>query len=118
MKVKELYNKYINWIVVILLLLFTLKGCQSCSRNRVIEYNQNQYEQSESVLNDYIDSMEMVIQCQNYRIDSLNTVIVNKDFQLNILNNELGELKESVKHYRNTNTTLVNTNRELTNKTE
>lgn len=118
MKIKDLYNKYIHWIVIILFILLMFKGCQSCSRDRKIEYNQSQYRQSEIMLMESIDSINNVIQYRNQQIDSLHSIIVNKDFQLNILNNELEELKETVKHYRDTNTTLINTNRELTNKTE
>lgn len=129
MKLKELYNKYRDWVVVILLLLFAFKGCQSCSRGRMIEYNQNQHEQSKVELVGSIDSLNNIIQIKNHQIDSLNiskkqyidslnTVIVNKDFQIDILNNELKDLKESVRHYRSTNATLINTNRELSNKTE
>lgn len=118
MKVRDFYHKYINWIVAILTVLFLFKGCQSCSRERVIEYNSCEFNKREQVLIDSIDAQNDIIQYKDFQIDSLSNIIINRDFQLNILNNEVEELRGLNTHFRTTNTTLINTNRELSNKTE
>lgn len=118
MKIGEFYHKYINWIVIILAVLFLFKGCQSCSRERVIEYNSGEFNKKEQILIDSINKQNDIIQYKDFQIDSLSNIIVNRDFQLNILSNEVEELRGLNNHFISTNTTLINTNRELSNKTE
>ena len=122
MKLKEFYNKYINWIVVVLFVLLMFKSCQSCSRDRANEYNTTLHNQAETVL---VDSLSG----KDYIIDSLTRVIKDKDKDINnikakadseIANKDaqIASLKGEVKHLRSTNSTLININKGLSNKEE
>ena len=68
MSFKEFYNKYVNWIVIVLICLVMIKGCQSCTRKRQVRFNEIKTEQMSNSLNIAIDSL-------NVQIDSLNKVI-------------------------------------------
>ena len=107
MNIREFYNRYINWIVVVLVCLVMIKGCKSCTIEREMIYNNIKTEQ-------IIDSLSSTIISLNNEIDSLNNVIDlnNKDIEyLKVSNNTLGQAN---KYYRDANNTLVNTNRKLT----
>lgn len=100
MKIKEIYRKYINYIVICLTCLFILKSCHSCTVERRCEFQKNKYE---------------------YVVDSLSKRIDKYEDSLRVYSIELKNLKESNntlrginKHFQNTNRTLVNTNKELT----
>lgn len=107
MSFKEFYNKYVNWVVIILICLVMVKGCQSCSGRRQVEFNEIKIEQISDSLNITIDSL-------NRQIDSLNKVISLKDKDIEYLNAANETLEASNKYYRNTNNTLINTNKKLT----
>lgn len=107
MKIKEFYNKYINWIVIILVCFIILKGCQSCSMDRRFEYKTNQTEQIIDSLNNHIDSLNDVINLMNKDIEYLNA-------SNNTLNQANKNLTDANKHYRDANNVLVNTNKQLT----
>lgn len=107
MSFKEFYNKYVNWVVIILICLVMVKGCQSCSGKRQIEFNEIKTEQISDSLNITIDSL-------NRQIDSLNKVISLKDKDIEYLKATNETLEASNKYYRNTNNTLINTNKKLT----
>lgn len=111
MNIKELYKKYINWVVIILFCLWGLKSCQSCSRQRQLDYNVSKYE-------NVIDSL-------NYEIDKLyDSVKIQKDslsiykIQLDNMNEKNQILNNVNKHFQNTNKVLINTNKNLSNKEE
>lgn len=124
---KKIYQKYKDWFVVGLLMLFCLKSCQSCSKSRTIEFNDKKnielidsinaknsiivdsLKQDIYILNDSIDSMNTDIQIYLSKIQSLEgTIDIYKDENQN--------LKANNKHYRNTNQVLVNTNKQIINK--
>jgi len=107
MSFKEFYNKYINWIVIVLICLVMVKGCQSCTGRRQVEFNEIKTEQMSDSLNITIDSL-------NRQIDSLNKVISLKDKDIEHLKATNETLEASNKYYRNTNNTLINTNKKLT----
>ena len=107
MNFKEFYNKYINWIVLILICLVMIKGCQNCSGRRHIEFNEIKTVQITDSLNTTIDSL-------NKRIDSLNKTISLKDKDIEYLKSTNENLKISNKYYRNTNNVLISTNKKLT----
>jgi FtsZ-binding cell division protein ZapB len=108
---KELYKKYINWIVVILFCLWGLKSCQTCSKQRQLDYNSVKYEKT-------IDSL-------NYEIHTLNDLIKSQKDSLSIYQIQIDNLNEKNqilnnvnKHFQNTNKVLINTNKNLSNKEE
>lgn len=107
MSFKEFYNKYINWIVIVLICLVMVKGCQSCTGKRQVEFNEIKTEQMSDSLNITIDSL-------NRQIDSLNKVISLKDKDIEHLKATNETLEASNKYYRSTNNTLINTNKKLT----
>ena len=107
MSFKEFYNKYVNWIVIVLICLAMIKGCQSCTRKRQVRFNEIKTEQMSNSLNITIDSL-------NRQIDSLNKVISLKDKDIEYLKATNESLETSNKYYRNTNNTLINTNKKLT----
>lgn len=107
MSFKEFYNKYINWIVIVLICLVMVKGCQSCTGRRQVEFNEIKTEQMSDSLNITIDSL-------NRQIDSLNKVISLKDKDIEHLKATNETLEASNNYYRNTNNTLINTNKKLT----
>ena len=100
MNFKEFYNKYVNWIVIVLICLVMIKECQSCARGRRVEFNKIRTEQIS-------DSLNMTI-------DSLNKIISLKDKDIEYLKATNKNLETSNKYYRNTNSTLINTNKKLT----
>lgn len=108
---KNFYNKYSKWITIVLFILLSFKSCQSCSRNSIIEYNKNSYEIIIDSLNNELMNISNIIKLQHDTIEMYK-------FQLNIMETNNKELKESNKYYQNTNRVLVNTNKELSNKTE
>lgn len=107
MSFKEFYNKYINWIVIVLICLVMVKGCQNCTGRRQVEFNEIKTEQMSDSLNITIDSL-------NRQIDSLNKVISLKDKDIEHLRVTNKTLSESNNYYRNTNNTLIHTNKKLT----
>lgn len=111
MKIKDLYNKYIHWIVIVLFVLLCFKGCQSCSRNRKVEYNKTQYEY-------VVDSLTNTIGFKNDTIHILNDSIAMYKYKLGLVEDNNKMLKESNKHYRNANTKLADANKNLSNKKE
>lgn len=101
---KNLYQKYINWIVILLVVLCSFKTCQSCSRSRQLEYLQSiQIETTESykdTLNIYKDSLKL------------------KQIEVTYLNDKIKSLKGSNAYLRNTNKGLIKVNEKLSNKEE
>lgn len=91
------------WILVCALgFLLCCKSCQSCSRQRTIEYNQAQYE---------------------HQIDSIRADLSRANDSIKILNIELDNLKErynivegTLEHTRTTNQSLIRSNNVLSNK--
>ena len=111
MNIKELYKKYINWIVIILFCLWGLKSCQSCSRLRQLDYNSTRYENIIDSLNYKIVQLTNLTRSQN---DSLSIYKI----QLDNLNEKNQMLNDVNKHFQNTNKVLINTNKNLSNKEE
>lgn len=113
---KEWYNKYKNYIVIALLVLLGLKSCQSCSRNRTIEFNNIKH-------TELVDSLKNELVLADKEIDSLRYDIkiykgINDLYvdEISRLNNTIDQYKEDNRHYRNTNRVLVNTNNQIINK--
>lgn len=109
MKLKELYKKYINYIVIFLLLMVFFKSCQSCTSNRRTEFDRQNYVYQ-------LDSLHKCIEGLNYEIKILKDSISNYEYKLNILNNENERLNDLNNHFKMTNKTLINTNNDLLNK--
>lgn len=113
---KKLYQRYKDWFVICLLMLFCFKSCQSCSKSRIIEFNDRKnievvdsLKRDISILNSSIDSMSTDIQLHLSKIQSLERTI-------DIYKEENQELKNNNNHYRNANRVLVNTNNQIINK--
>lgn len=107
----ELYRKYINWVVIILLFLFCLKSCKSCSLERKLEWNNKVYLQEIESRDIKIDSLNEFIKKQNDSITLLNYSIYNK-------NEETKRLNDINNHLKNTNKGLIETTKNLSNKYE
>lgn len=113
---KKFYKRYKDLVVVSLLLLLCLKSCQSCSRNRRIEFNNRKYEMIVDSLQQTIlfidsqkDSLRNDIQLYTNQISSLeSTINIYKEANQSLINDN--------KHYRNTNRVLINTNNQIINK--
>ena len=106
---KEFIHRYYNTIICFLLCIFLLKSCQSCNRQKTIEYNQYNYElelDSISNLNDYYKSEIMALQ------DSISKYKIHVEQ----LNDKIDILKSSNNHFQRTNRILINTNSNLSNK--
>lgn len=118
MKLKELYKKYTNWVVVILVCLLAMKSCQSCSRNQALNFIEYNHNQSELVLKDSIMIQKDIIVRKDKSIDSLTVELRNSQLQTQLLREEIGELRDMNRHFQSTNRTLITSNNELINKTE
>ena len=105
-KLKLLYSKYTNWIIIILVVLFGLKSCQSCSRKNQILY----YQKQNTAL---CDSVNKDANLYSKRIDSL-VYELEKQKDKNIqLQREINLLNETNKYYKQSNRKLIdNLNKE------
>lgn len=124
---RKIYQKYKDWFVVGLLMLFCFKSCQSCSKSRTIEFNDkknieliNSINTKNSII---VDSLKQDIYILNDSIDHMNTdiqiylsKIQSLEGTIDIYKDENQNLKANNKHYRNTNQVLVNTNKQIINK--
>lgn len=106
---KQLYNKYVNYIVIALFVLLGLKSCQSCSRQRTIEWQTTKYEAQIDTLNNTID---------NYigDIKVLEDSIEMYRFKMGLIEKDNERLVESNQRIQRNNTTLINTNNQIINK--
>lgn len=111
MKIKELYKKYINWIVIILLVLCSFKTCQSCSRSRQLEYKQSI---ANETIGYYIDTLSIYKDSLNLYKDSIRI----KTIEIYYLNDKIKTLKGSNVYLRNTNKDLIKFNERISNKNE
>lgn len=101
-KIKEFFNKHQLWIFIILVVLLGFKSCQSCRRNKQIQY----YKSTSSI---EIDSIINQKDIQIKRVDSLQNEILLRDQKIDHLRKENELLKETNKHYKMTNNELVKT---------
>lgn len=109
MRVKDFINKYSNIILIVLVCLFLLKNCQSCNKQRVIEFNKYNYE----LVVDSLNNINNQYKIQNQLLkDSIGMYRI----EIEQLNDKIDILKGSNKHYQHTNRILVNTNKNLSNK--
>ena len=106
---KELYKKYINWIVIILLVLLCGKSCQSCSAERRLDWDAIKYE-------NIIDSINSENHNLNKRIIGLEDSIKMYKYKLDIMNDREKELIESNNHLRTSNKNLLQTAINLSDK--
>lgn len=108
---KKLYSKYINWIVILLFILFSFKTCQSCSRSRQLEYMQST---TTETIKYYRDTLTIYKDSLNMYRDSLRLQTV----EIYYLNDKIKTLKGSNTYLRNTNRGLIKVNEKLSNKEE
>ena len=108
---KNLYQKYINWIVIFLIVLCSFKTCQSCSRSRQLEYIQSTTTEN---IGYYIDTLTIYKDSLNMYKDSLRV----KTIEVYYLNDKIKTLKGSNTYLRNTNKGLIKVNEKLSNKEE
>lgn len=107
MSIKEIYKKYTNWVVIVLVCLLGLKSCQSCTRERRLEFNESKY--------------ECVIDSLNHTISNYKDWMRSKDDSIRMYQMEVKNLQDNNaslrsinKHFQSTNKTLISTNKELT----
>lgn len=109
MNIKEFYNKYKDWFLIILLILLSFKGCQSCSKNRQLEYKEIQYLF-------FKDSVMYIQDSLSNIIDSLNSELTIYKVQSETLKEFNNSLKETNSNLSRSNKNLSETNKNLTNK--
>lgn len=107
MNIKGFYKKYTNWIVIIIFCLYGMKSCQSCSRERRLEFNQTKYELT-------VDSLCGVISQYKDELRDKNDTIRLYQFEIESLKSNNESLRNINKHFQSTNKTLISTNKELT----
>ena len=106
---KTFLSKYYMIIIYILLALFFFKSCQACSKDRLLEFKEIEYEQ-------YKDS---ITKCNNKLIvenNSLKDSLITYNLYIIELQDKINILKGSNQYFQNTNKILINTNSILTNK--
>lgn len=113
---KKIYQKYKDWFVIALLAILCFKSCQSCSRGRIIEFNDKKHtilidslERDISILDEQLSDMHKDAQIHLMKIQSLEEA-------LEMYKEENKDLRDNNKHYRTTNKVLVNTNNQIINK--
>ena len=106
---RKWYEKYKNWVVVSLFILLCFKGCQSCSRSRVIEWNKNIYESN-------IDSLTNVIDLKSDSLQMFADSIHMYKFMMDRVERDNKWLIEANRQIQRNNTTLINTNNQIVNK--
>ena len=104
-------KRYSQHIIIILLALFLLKNCQSCSKQRQLDYTIYNYEM-------VLDSMQFLNDKYMLENKDLRDSIGLYKLEVKMLNDKVDILKGSNKHYQQTNRILVNTNKNLSNKEE
>lgn len=103
---KEIYKKYVNWIVAILFILFCGKSCQSCNDKRRSDWNIHNYE----LIIDSIENDKTTLELNNRELkDSIKFYM----FKLEEKNNEIIELKSNMKYIKNINNNLIETTNNL-----
>lgn len=104
-------KKYYQYIIIILLSLFLLKNCQSCNKQRQLDYTIYNYEV-------VLDSMQSLN--DQYILENRNLMdsIGMYRLEISMLKDKVEILQGSNKHYQQTNKILINTNRNLSNKEE
>lgn len=109
MNIKEFYNKYKDWFLIVLLILLSFKGCQSCSKTRQLEYQEIQ--------NTFLmDSMIYIQDNLNNKIDSLDRELIIYKLQSETLKEFNNSLKETNSNLSRSNKNLSETNKSLINK--
>ena len=102
-------KKYSQYIILILLVLLFFKNCQSCSKQRQLDYNTYNYEL-------ILDSMQFLNDQYMLKNKDLRDSIGLYKLEIDMLNDKVKILQGSNKHYQQTNRILINTNKELLNK--
>ena len=109
MTVKEFYKKYINYIVITLIILLMLKGCQNCSNKRQLEFKTIQCEQ-------IIDSMQNVIDERSMDTKDLCDTIHSLRSENTILKEVIKDIKADKEYYKKQNRDLANVAENLSKK--
>lgn len=116
------FTSFIEWvkrnnklIIICLLVLLMLKGCNSCTTERRYEYNINQYEIQ-------IDSLQNVIEKQtieyNDIIDSLSERIHILESNNSLLQNAVNDARKDIEYQRRVNSGLMDVTKNLSNNNE
>lgn len=108
---KELYRKYVNWIVIILFILLCGKSCQGCNSNRRLEWNEIQYHKQIELYESHIDSLNLLVKDQCDSITTLHNKLIE-------VKSNLIEVNELNHYMRNINNKLIETTKNLSNKKE
>jgi uncharacterized protein YllA (UPF0747 family) len=113
---KSWYNRYKDYIVIVLIGLCMFKTCQSCSRERYNTYNELKY-------TNIIDSLNNQLVNTQSKADSLEGDIRMYEGEIQMMKDMISQYKDANKmlrddniHYRNANKVLVNTNKQIINK--
>lgn len=102
-KLREWYEKYKNWVVVGLLVLFLFKSCQKSMVKRDLEWKTKQYEVA---LSETDSTLQAVKLRYNRTIDSLEQRNV-------LLLNELSYERHSAEQLKDANSKLWDANKNL-----
>ncbi len=105
-KLKLYYKKYVNYIVIILLVAFGLKSCQSCSRARQLEFYKSQTVLAEDSLKNDINTGQSYADSLLYELK----LVQQENKQLKQENKLVKDINEQ---YKKANNELLKTNRNL-----
>ena len=96
--IKRFYQKYINYIVVLLFACLMLKNCQSCNRKNELEWNKTTYNAKIDSLNNEINDLLI----QNDRLKDTINILQLKcgaiDRENNILRDNNKKYQENTKN--------------------
>ena len=109
MNIKEFYNRYKNAIVICLVCLVMLKGCQNCSTDRQMQFKTIYYEQ-------VIDSMQSVIDERSIGTKDLCDTIHSLRAENTILKEVIKDIKADKEYYKKQNRDLANVAENLSKK--
>lgn len=108
-KIKEFFNKYKNYILIILLVFLALKSCKTCTL-------QNRYKYQEIQKEFLIDSMQSIIDNYENNNKYLKDTIYSLKNENTILKEVIVDLKADKKHFQTTNKNLTNVANKLSNR--
>ena len=100
------YSKYKDVVVIVLLMLFLFKGCQSCQRSNQIEWNKSNYELVKDSLIVELDRKDSIINSMNDSIKIYNLILQGEKDKNRIL-------KEINKNPQENTRALIRTNKHL-----
>lgn len=93
-KIKNFLKTKSTWIIIILLVLFTLKSCQSCNRRQEISFMKQQTELVVDSLNSEIFARDSVIYVLEKDLSIANAEKKASDYMIETLSKDKSDYKK------------------------